>query len=582
VCARWPPTIAQGARAPFVCGGARGGRSAAVPGRVPCWGPPPPLGLPQRGGGESPPASHPRALSAVESRGGEAQRTPEAQSHATTTLPSTTADAWRLGGGEAPRRGEGLLGNRPRRPWRCLGAGGATGARRLAWRGEVARQAPYKHPSRARRGGLGPPFLSCGGFRFCGGVSGGGRGSLAPQPLGTCAPRLDPRARPRCDAGETPAALGTGPCFLVRVCPGNPRYSRGVNGGLVFGPFCAWLARRRHCGPFLAPAGAWGGGPLGVVRPGRPARLRLARGSLAPSVAWRHEGPRHIPATGLVVGDVGVWAQAGFAGCLGRGRFGAARAVGGVPGGGLAMGLRGRPSPEAAGAFLFVKGWPNRVPRAAGCGCGALRSSVLFMSSFLASGAPVRCGSWVLAARGLKSPPAGRPVELLLSGGSTCWRVRRCWASYACPGQSHFSTQRHVLIAVVGPAILGTAIAQAASETTNGDAVHVTRVPPPRGCVPPAPLLAILRKGRLGPHRSCVVALRAPMCVAGLVGVGSTASAVVSIDGGCARGVRVEADGPRLSLCGVALHSAMAWGTLCLATVAAFRFMSLTRDETGL
>jgi hypothetical protein len=66
------------------------------------------------------------------------------------------------------------------------------------------------------------------------------------------------------------------------------------------------------------------------------------------------------------------------------------------------------------------------------------------------------------------------------------------------------------------------------------------------------------------------------MGVAGLIGAGSTASAVVSVDGGCARRVWGEGGGLRLSLRGVVLHSALAKGTLFLATVAAFRFMLLT------
>jgi hypothetical protein len=182
----------------------------------------------------------------------------------------------------------------------------------------------------------------------------------------------------------------------------------------------------------------------------------------------------------------------------------------------------------------------------------------------------------VLAAHGLKSPPAGWPVESLLPGGSTCWRVRRCWASDVLPGQARLTMRRYALIAVVGPAIPGTAVARAASETTNGGAVHVTRVPSPRGRVPPAPPIAILQKGRLGPHRSCVVALCAPVGVAGLMGAWSAAGAVVSIGGGCARRVWGERGGPRLSLCGVVLHPAMALGALCLATVADLRFTSLT------
>jgi hypothetical protein len=80
--------------------------------------------------------------------------------------------------------------------------------------------------------------------------------------------------------------------------------------------------------------------------------------------------------------------------------------------------------------------------------------------------------------------------------------------------------------------------------------VCATDAPPP---------LTISRKGHPSPHRSYVAALLAPMGVAGLMGAGSKASAVVSIGGGCARRVWGEGGGLRLSLRGVVLHCALAW-----------------------
>jgi hypothetical protein len=124
--------------------------------------------------------------------------------------------------------------------------------------------------------------------------------------------------------------------------------------------------------------------------------------------------------------------------------------------------------------------------------------------------------------------------------------------------------QRYVLVIVGCAAIHGTTTAQAAPRTTTGGAVRVTRVPSPQGSVSPPPPLVLPQKEHPSPHRSYVVSLCAPMGVAGLVGAGSTASAAVSIDGGCAREVRVEADGPRLSLCGVVLNSALAWRPFAL------------------
>jgi hypothetical protein len=124
--------------------------------------------------------------------------------------------------------------------------------------------------------------------------------------------------------------------------------------------------------------------------------------------------------------------------------------------------------------------------------------------------------------------------------------------------------QRYVLVIVGCAAIHGTTTAQAAPRTTTGGAVRVTRVPLPQGSVSPPPFLVLPQKGHRSPHRSYVVTLCTVMDTFGLIGAGSTASAAVSIDGGCARGVRVEDDGPRLSLCGVVLNSALAWWPFAL------------------
>jgi hypothetical protein len=94
--------------------------------------------------------------------------------------------------------------------------------------------------------------------------------------------------------------------------------------------------------------------------------------------------------------------------------------------------------------------------------------------------------------------------------------------------------------------------------------VRATRVPFPRESVSLPPFLVLPQKGRLSPHRGHAVALCIVMKTFGLMGAGSTASAVVSIDGGCAQGVRVEADGPRLSMCSVVLNSALAWWPFAL------------------
>jgi hypothetical protein len=86
----------------------------------------------------------------------------------------------------------------------------------------------------------------------------------------------------------------------------------------------------------------------------------------------------------------------------------------------------------------------------------------------------------------------------------------------------------------------------------------------PTGECVPAALPRSSTKRTPEPHRGHVVTLCTVMDIAGLVCAGSKASAVVSIDGGCARGVREEDDGPRLSLCGVVLNSALAWRPFAL------------------
>jgi hypothetical protein len=148
---------------------------------------------------------------------------------------------------------------------------------------------------------------------------------------------------------------------------------------------------------------------------------------------------------------------------------------------------RSKPPSEVTDGFLFEERWPNRVLEGACCGTNSLYSSLFCAPSVFVTGWPLHGASLALAANKPKSSPTGQRVGLLPSNGATCWRVYLCEASYVCPGQSHFSTQRYVLIAVVGPAIRGTAIAQSASRTTTGGAVHVTRVPFPQGCVPPTP-----------------------------------------------------------------------------------------------